>query len=117
MTYIHNGRAVEKKPFTVQGFLLALWTALALFAQTLLSTQPMARVVEDYQNPAPRMANARANGGGMLDSLRAFLNRRGGGGQTLGGGGNGGWAAAVNRRGGNVHTLPKAPTSGGCASG
>ncbi|CAJ1037320.1 hypothetical protein IOCL2690_000857300 [Leishmania lindenbergi] len=117
MAYIHNGRVVEKKPFTVRGFLLAFWGMLSLFARTLFTTQPMTQVVEEYQHPAPRAANAPANDGGILGSLRAMLNRRGGGGQALGGGDNSGWAAAVNRRGGNVHTLPKAPISGGCASG
>ncbi|KAG5465199.1 hypothetical protein LSCM4_00652 [Leishmania orientalis] len=117
MAYIHNGRVVEKKPFTVRGFLLALWTTLSLFAQTLFTTRPMAQVVEEYQHPAPPARNAPATGGGLLDSLRGILNRRGGGGQALGSGRNSDWAAATNRRGGNVHTLPKAPMSGGCASG
>ncbi|KAG5464460.1 hypothetical protein LSCM1_00648 [Leishmania martiniquensis] len=117
MAYIHNGRVVEKKPFTVRGFLLALWAMLSLFVQTLFTTRPVMEVVEEYQHPAPRAANAPAIGGGILGSLRAMLNRRGGGGQALGGGRNSDWAAATNRRGGNVHTLPKPPISGGCASG
>ncbi|KAK7201606.1 hypothetical protein NESM_000225000 [Novymonas esmeraldas] len=121
MAYIHNGRVVDKKPFTVRGFLVALWTTLSLFAQTLFTTQPVAQVVEEHRNPAQRAARAPDNGGGgVLGWLRGLLNRRrgggGGGGQVLGGG-RSSWAAGVNRNGANVHTLPKGSISGGCASG
>lgn len=118
MPYIHNGRVVEKKPFTVKGLLLAIQSSLSLFVGTLFTTRPMAEVIEEHRNPSPQAANG---GSGLVASLRGFLGRLGGGGggQRVGNGGRGGdsgWAAAVNRRGGNVHTLPRPPISGGCGS-
>lgn len=116
MPYIHNGRVVEKKPFTLKGFLLALSSALSLFAHTFFSLQPMSQAIDEYQHPTPGAAN-----GGLANTLRGFFTR--GGGQAVGnGGGNRGnsgssWAAAVNRRGANVHSLPKAPMDGGCGGG
>ncbi|KPI90527.1 hypothetical protein ABL78_0287 [Leptomonas seymouri] len=118
MPYIHNGRVVEKKPFTLRGFLLALGSALSLFLQTMFSLQPMSQVIEEHQHPIPG-----ATTGGWRNYFRGLLNR--GRGQALGGGGNNqngsgsgsSWAAAVNRRGGNIHTLPKPSISGGCAGG
>jgi hypothetical protein len=114
MVYIHNGRVVEKKPFSLRSFVLALWSALALFFSTFFTLQPMSQAVEAHQHPTPATNNV-----GLWERLRGLLTR--GRGQTLGSsssGTNGGsWAAAVNRRGGNVHTLPKPPTSGGCAGG
>lgn len=120
MAYIHNGRVVEKKPFTFQGFLLALWAALSLFLQTFFSLQPMSQAVEEHQHPAPSAANR-----GWRSWLQSLMSR--GRGQALGGGGgnnpnnnNGGasgWAAGANGRGGNIHTLPKPSINGGCMGG
>ncbi|KPA81771.1 hypothetical protein ABB37_04052 [Leptomonas pyrrhocoris] len=119
MAYIHNGRVVEKKPFTLRGFLLALYSALSLFLRTFVSLQPMSQAIEEHQHPTPGATN-----GGWRSSLQGLLSR--GRGQALGGGGDnrrgsggGGssWADAVNRRGGNIHSLPKPPIGGGCAGG
>lgn len=118
MAYIHNGRVVEKKPFTLKGFLLAIWSALTLFLQTFFSLQPMNQTVDEHQHSAANRGSS--NSGGWRGWLRGLLNR--GSGQTLGSGssrnnGDSGWAAAVNRRGGNIHSLPKPSISGGCAGG
>lgn len=111
MAYIHNGRVVDKKPFSLFDFLASLWSLVVVFFRSIFSAQPLQTHVEDYRD-SRRPGRSRGDSASWGRSLRSLF--RPGGGDTTGRGDNS--AAAINRRG-NVHTLPPSALSGGCGGG
>lgn len=107
MPYVHNGRVVEKRPFSLVALFDALVTILILFFTTLVSTRPVREHVEDYRD------GRTAGRGGPSEWQRSVRSLFSGATRPPGGGGG---ADSINRRGRNVHTFSSSALSGGCGS-
>uniref|UniRef100_A0A7S1M468 Selenoprotein K n=1 Tax=Neobodo designis TaxID=312471 RepID=A0A7S1M468_NEODS len=86
---IHNGRVVDKKPWTLMGFLLSIIDLVRFFFMTIFTTAPMQSHVNEYKH-SKRQPTWGGKGG------------------NAGGGGGGG--------GPKIHTFAK-PASVGCGGG
>ena len=92
--YIRNGVLVEKKPFFLTAFLLALLNILQLFFSTIFSTQPSSAQVRQYNDSRRRM-------GGSSNSSSSAPSS----------------GAKPASGGDKVHSLPKPSVTGSCGGG
>ena len=72
--YLHGGKVVEKKPWSIQGFFFALLNILKLFFLTIFTTEKMSAHVDEYNKSKsqPLWGSARSTGAGGGPRISGF---------------------------------------------
>jgi hypothetical protein len=70
--YVHNGKLVDKKPWSFQGFLLAIINLLWLFVATIFSTKKMNDHAEEYKRSKQQPAWGKGSGVGRGSNIHSF---------------------------------------------
>lgn len=107
MAYIHNGKVVDRRPFSITRGLEVLVAYVVFFFSSLLSVDPFADQVRLFQS---RGTTNRTAGGGTYTPFSNILGfERGGGGSV-----SRGTAPTATGRPSTMRQMPARPL-GGCA--
>lgn len=105
MVYVHNGKVVDSRPFSVVECFNQVVAYVIFFFSSMLSVEPLSTQIQEFQT----RHTARS-------SYAPFTNilgfQRGGGG---GNGGGDGHPTATGRRS-TVRSFPQAPLAGACGA-